>query len=149
MADPGPGTSHRGSLVVAVGSQITPSDLPTLCAGVRSRLEQSGAGVVVIDLAAVAVPDAVTIDAMARLALVARRLGCRVQLRDAPDELAELLAFSGLGGVLPLEVQRQAEEGITFTGLSEALPLEVQRQAEEREDAFDVEEEAELDDPTV
>ena len=83
---------------------------------------------VVIDLGAVVVPDAVTIDAMARLALVARRLGRRVQLRNAPDELAELLAFSGLGG---------------------ALPLVLQGQAEEREDALDVEEEAELDDPTV
>jgi ABC-type transporter Mla MlaB component len=120
--------------VVAVGSRITPSDLPTLCAAVRSRIERSAAGV--IDLGAVASPDAVTIDAMARLALVARRLGCRVRLRDVPDELRQLLAFTGLAA---------AVADVRSVGRT----LEPQRQTEQREDAFHVEEEAELDDPSV
>ena len=41
-------------------------------------------------------PDAVTIDALARLQLTARRLGCRLRLRHASPELRELVAFMGL-----------------------------------------------------
>ena len=129
MAGPG-----RSSIVVAVGSPIAPVDLPTLCAGVRTRIERIGATVVVIDLGAVVVPDAVTVDAMARLALTARRLGCEVQVRDVPPEVQELLALTGLDDVV-------AELG--------GLPRELEREPEEREDALHVEEEGELDDPAV
>ncbi|MGZ8761716.1 MAG: STAS domain-containing protein [Acidimicrobiia bacterium] len=125
---------HRGWIVVAVGSPISPADLPALCTTVRTRLEHSGAEVVVIDLGAVGVADAVTIDAMARLALTARRLGRAVQLRDAPSELHDLLAFTGLRDVVELGAR---------------LPLVLQGETEEREEALDVEEEAELDDPAV
>jgi ABC-type transporter Mla MlaB component len=45
--------------------------------------------------------DAVTIDALARLQLAARRHDCRVRLRNASDELRELIAFMGLCDVLP------------------------------------------------
>ncbi len=68
---------------------------------------------------------------MSRLALTARRLGCAVELRDAPRDLVDLLAFTGLDDVVG------------------RLPLELQWEAEEREDAFDVEEERELDDPSA
>jgi hypothetical protein len=44
--------------------------------------------------------DAKTIDALARLALVARRHGCRPRLWRASDELRELIEFVGLGEVL-------------------------------------------------
>jgi ABC-type transporter Mla MlaB component len=47
------------------------------------------------------VPDAVTVDALARLQLAARRLGCQVRLRHASEELRELVAFMGLDDVLP------------------------------------------------
>ena len=107
-----------------------------MCAAVRSRIERSEADVVVIDLGAVVEPDAVTIDAMVRLALVSRRLGCQVRLRDVPESLEELLALTGLGAA----VANPRVVGPT---------LEHQRQTEQREDAFDVEEEAELDEPPV
>jgi hypothetical protein len=45
--------------------------------------------------------DAVTVDALARLQLVARRHQCQVRLRGASPELRELVAFMGLGEVLP------------------------------------------------
>ncbi len=44
--------------------------------------------------------DAVTVDALARLQLAARRHGCRVELRHASDELRNLVAFMGLQDVL-------------------------------------------------
>ena len=41
-------------------------------------------------------PDAATVDALARLQLAARRLGLEIRLRHASSELQELLAFVGL-----------------------------------------------------
>jgi hypothetical protein len=46
-------------------------------------------------------PDAVTVNALARLQLAARRQGCQICLRDASDELLQLIAFMGLADVLP------------------------------------------------
>ena len=45
-------------------------------------------------------PDAVTVDALARLQLAAGRLGCTVRLRNASAELRELVALMGLRDVL-------------------------------------------------
>ena len=45
-------------------------------------------------------PNAITVDALARLQLAARRLSCRLLLRNASPELLELVAFMGLAGVL-------------------------------------------------
>jgi len=45
-------------------------------------------------------PDAVTVDALARLQLAAKGLSCRLLLRDASPELLELVAFMGLADVL-------------------------------------------------
>jgi hypothetical protein len=45
-------------------------------------------------------PDAVAVDTLARLQLAARRLSCRLLLRDASPELLELVAFMGLADVL-------------------------------------------------
>jgi len=44
--------------------------------------------------------DAVALDALARLALAARRSGCGVRLRGASPELLGLVALAGLGDVL-------------------------------------------------
>jgi len=46
-------------------------------------------------------PDAVTVEALARLQLAALGLGCKVRLRHASHELLELVAFMGLTDVLP------------------------------------------------
>jgi ABC-type transporter Mla MlaB component len=52
------------------------------------------------DLPGLCEPDAVTVDALARLQLAARRCACRVRLRGASDELRELVAFMGLADIL-------------------------------------------------
>jgi hypothetical protein len=46
-------------------------------------------------------PDAVTVDALCRLQLGARRHRCEVRLRHASRELLELVEFMGLTDVLP------------------------------------------------
>jgi hypothetical protein len=48
-------------------------------------------------------PDAATVDALARLQLMAKRLGCAMRLRNASAELIQLVAFMGLADVLPEE----------------------------------------------
>jgi len=82
-----------------IGGPITRADLPGLYGRVCALLEQSGAGVVLCDVRGVA-PDAVTVEALARLQLGARRHGCRVHLCNAGDDLRRLVTFMGLADVL-------------------------------------------------
>jgi ABC-type transporter Mla MlaB component len=83
-----------------VEGPISRADLPGLCDRVCALLERKGPGVAVCDVSGVD-PDAVTIDALARLQLAAGRHGCQVRLRNASAELLELVAFMGLSDVLP------------------------------------------------
>jgi len=85
----------------AIRGPIAEADLPGLCARVCELLGQATGEVVVCDVAGV-VPDAVTVDALAKLQLAASRRGCRIQLQNATPELRELVAFMGLDGVLVL-----------------------------------------------
>jgi ABC-type transporter Mla MlaB component len=82
---------------------------------------------IALDASAV-VPDAVSIDTLARLQLTMRREGRRLELRGVSDELRDLIAFAGLSDVLGVEPRGQAEQ---------------------REEGLGVEEERELDDPTA
>jgi len=70
-------------------------------------------------------PDAVSVDALARLRLEARRHGCRVELRNVPAELGGLLAFLGLARAVGLsggfEPQREAEEREQPLGVEERV----------------------------
>jgi ABC-type transporter Mla MlaB component len=87
-------------LVFAVRGPIARGDLPGLCGRVCALLEGSRAAVALCDVTGVE-PDAVTVDALARLQLAARRNGCQVRLRNTSDQLIELVAFMGLRDVLP------------------------------------------------
>jgi hypothetical protein len=51
-------------------------------------------------------PTAATVDSLARLALLLRREGSRLVLRDAAPELVELIAFMGLSDVLRVQPGR-------------------------------------------
>jgi ABC-type transporter Mla MlaB component len=50
------------------------------------------------------VADLAAVDALARLALVARRFGREVRLRRASPELGDLIELAGLSEVLPAEL---------------------------------------------
>jgi ABC-type transporter Mla MlaB component len=88
------------SIAFAIRGPIARADLPGLCRRVCELLERSGAELAVCDVRSVDA-DAVTVDALARLQLAARRHGCQVRLRHASTELRALLAFMGLRDVLP------------------------------------------------
>jgi len=76
--------------------------------------------------------DLSAMDALAYAALTARRLGCRIYLRHASQELQEAIDLVGLAAVLPCVP---------------ASSVEPRRQAEEREDPLRVEEEGDPTDP--
>ena len=89
-------------IVLVVGGAIQPADLSGLCERVGVWLDGTDAHDVVCDVGAVVKPDAVTIDALARLQLAARRFGLRLELRDVAPELRELLDLSGLREAIPV-----------------------------------------------
>jgi ABC-type transporter Mla MlaB component len=97
-----PGTPPEpGTTVLVLAGPIGRGDIPGLCERGRVLMEGCDADLVICDVGAIAEPDAVTVDALARLQLMARRLGRRIHLRRACDELEELLALMGLSDVLP------------------------------------------------
>jgi hypothetical protein len=87
------------TLDFAIYGPIDRGDLPGLCEGVCGLLAERGADVVRCDVRGVD-PDAVTVDALARLQLADRLNGCRLLLRNASPELRALVGFMGLGDVL-------------------------------------------------
>ena len=94
MAAPVPQT-----VVFAFEGPIARTDLPLLCTQIGVLLETTGAEVALCDVSAVE-PDAVWVDALARLQLAARRRGCEARLQGASRELLDLVAFTGLRDVL-------------------------------------------------
>jgi ABC-type transporter Mla MlaB component len=86
----------------AIHGPITRDDLPGLCDRVCALLSENRGGVARCDVRGVE-PDAVTVDALCRLQLAARRHRCQVRLQHASDDLLELVAFMGLTDVLPAE----------------------------------------------
>ena len=88
------------TVAFAVRGPISRSDLPGLCDRVCAVLRESRAPLALCDVATVE-PDAVTVEALARLQLAARRLGRSVRLRNASPELLDLVALMGLEDVLP------------------------------------------------
>ena len=93
-------TSPPRELTFAVTGPIARSDLPGLCDRICALFRARPSDVAWCDVATVQ-PDAVTVDALARLQLAARRHGCQVRLRNASPELLALVAFMGLADVLP------------------------------------------------
>ena len=86
------------TVALAIRGPIARADLPGLCDRVCALLHERRTDVVLCDVHGVE-PDAVTVDALARLQLAAVRHGCRIRLRHASDELLELVVFMGLRDV--------------------------------------------------
>jgi ABC-type transporter Mla MlaB component len=91
---------EQSTIRFAIRGPIARPDLPGLCERVRCLLTMSDADVALCDVCGVD-SDAVTVDALARLQLAARRHGCQVRLQGASDDLRDLVAFMGLRDVLP------------------------------------------------
>lgn len=86
---------------VRLEGSVRPCDIPGLSGWLDRELDESDAGLVVIDAGRLTEADATAVDALARLQLVARRRGRQVVLRDPNRALQDLLALVGLHGVVP------------------------------------------------
>jgi hypothetical protein len=120
------------TIELAFAGPIERADIPALCERARTLIESSAARSFICDVGAVSAPDAVTIDALARLQLTALRVGRRIGFRHASRELQELLDYFGLSAVVPL---------------SAGSDVEARRQAEKREVRGRVQEERDPADP--
>jgi ABC-type transporter Mla MlaB component len=94
------GASAPRTAALTIRGPITRADLPGLTDRVCAVLREHRGGDVLCDVRDLP-SDCMTIDALARLQLAARRHACRVRLHRASDELLELVAFMGLEDVLP------------------------------------------------
>src|SRR5438270_1707514 len=99
-SSPRMGLSTPPTLAFAIRGPLGREDLPGLYSRLCVLFTSKRPAVALIDVRGVDA-DAVTVDALARLQLAARRHGCQVRLRRASPELLELVAFMGLRDVLP------------------------------------------------
>lgn len=105
-----------------MGERGTHRLLPTqrvVCIVVKTPLP--GRIVIGCDVSGITEPDALVLDTLARLELVARRFGATIRLHNASAALVDLIAWAGLAGVLEVaveasgvEMDRQVEEGEEF-----------------------------------
>jgi ABC-type transporter Mla MlaB component len=121
------------TIILAVDS-LDPDEVPDLIERLGPGIVRGDSTIILCDLARLADADMATVDALARLALRARRMGCAVTLRDPSTELLELVGLAGLGEVLPCAA---------------VSDVEVIGQAEEREEPLGVEEERDAGDSAV
>ena len=108
---------------------VSRADLKAACERLHALAGGGGLGAIACDVSELAAEIA-AVDALARLALVARRLGCPLKVRRASPELRDLVEFCGLSDALGV----RGGNG---------------REAEEREEPVDVEERVDPDDPAA
>ncbi|MFD8690968.1 STAS domain-containing protein [Streptomyces sp. NPDC059651] len=88
---------------LVITGRLTRTGVPHLCAELEAILAASEAAVVDCDVGGVVQPDVASVEAIARLSLVARRAGGRrLRLRSTPPELQLLLDLVGLADVVGL-----------------------------------------------
>lgn len=98
----------------------THAEVAAACERLRALAAGDGVGRVACDARALEA-ELAAVDALARLALVARRLGCPLKLRRASPQLRDLVAFCGLAPALGVQREGQAEEREQALGVQERV----------------------------
>jgi len=104
---------------IALGA-IGRTEIPVLCAELAELLRGRGGGVVICDVADVVRPDVVTVEALARLSVTARRHGWRLVVDGASPDLRHLVGLLGLTDALP-EAIGQTEQREQPGGVEEGV----------------------------
>jgi hypothetical protein len=123
--------AYGPTVVLALSRPIGPGDIEGICERALAILAGSAPKRVLCEVGDDVERDAVVVDALARLQLIAKRLGLRIHVRPACPELKGLVRLMGL------------EEEVPF--LSE-LRVEPVWEPEERKEGLGLEEEADPDD---
>ena len=87
------------TVLLEIRAPLRRDDLPGLFARTCAMLQEHRPDRILCDVSGIE-PDAVSMDALARLQLAAQRTGCRVAFQGASPRLRALVDFSGLAGVL-------------------------------------------------
>ena len=83
-----------------LGPTINRAVVAELCA--RLAVGRGSVTRVTCDVTAITEPDVTVLDALAWLQLIARRVGCRIEIQGAQRWLVDLLGLAGLEAVLPV-----------------------------------------------
>ncbi|GAA3880586.1 STAS domain-containing protein [Streptomyces sedi] len=105
-----------GDVEFVVEGPVRRADVPELCERLADLVWARGARVVTLDARGLGGPGPDAVEAVARLALTARRLGCEPRFARIDARLLGLLGLLGLG-----EVVGQAEEGKEPRGVEERV----------------------------
>ena len=92
-------TAGPRAIAFTIHGPIERADLPGLCDRVCALLQRARPEIAYCEVGGID-PDAVTVDALARLQLAGKRRACQIRLRGASDELRALVAFMGLADVI-------------------------------------------------
>jgi ABC-type transporter Mla MlaB component len=92
-------TAEPRAIAFTIHGPIERADLPGLCDRVCALLQRARPEVAYCEVGGID-PDAVTVDALARLQLAGKRRACQIRLRGASDELRALVAFMGLADLI-------------------------------------------------
>ena len=92
-------TAEPHAIAFTIHGPIERADLPGLCDRVCALLQRARPEIAYCEVGGID-PDAVTVDALARLQLAGKRRACQIRLRGASDELRALIAFMGLADVI-------------------------------------------------
>jgi ABC-type transporter Mla MlaB component len=103
------------SIILDLQGSVARGAVLGLCERLRMLLATGDVDLVTVEVGALTDPDAVAVDALARLQLTARRVGSSIRLRHARAKLRDLLDVTGLSDELPRggdlrRVGREAEE---------------------------------------
>jgi ABC-type transporter Mla MlaB component len=103
-----PSTAATDRRAVALSGRIGAEDADALSDCVCARVAAGEDTPLPFDVAAVEDPDMGTVNALARMALTARRLGHHVELRRVRPDLRELLELAGVSS-LTVDEEHQAD----------------------------------------
>ncbi|MFI7608202.1 STAS domain-containing protein [Micromonospora sp. NPDC049366] len=107
------------TIAFPVGPAVTRADLPGLCADLAGMLRGRPPGVVTCHVTGGCRRDVVTVEALARLTVTARRHGWRLVVAGVDPDLRLLVGLLGLSEALP-ESGRQPERREQAIGVEEA-----------------------------
>jgi len=93
--------TESNALVLAVGGLVRPTEVRELVATALLMMRDDDSVRVVLDLALLESRGLTAVDAVVQLQLAARRQGRCVGVRNAAPEMQRLLAFVGVGDLLP------------------------------------------------
>lgn len=88
-----------GPAVLEVSGRLESSNVPALCDRLRALVESGGAGDVLCDVGSLVNCDLRALEALARLGLTAKQLGCELSLWRPSWQLVQLINLAGLEGI--------------------------------------------------